>query len=441
MSALAILRALRQGRLGVSIHIGLVVFVALYGAIVLVQPNYLEPGLAMNFLRRAAPLAILAVGALYVILTGGLDLSVGSTVTLVVLAASILINGDPTRTWPVILLLYGMGLAIGISVTVRLPGVFVIPVFAIWLAVVVPVSGQKRLALILGFMGAVVLPIDGYARWHEHVTGRFALTNNGVINFYGRVAPWADCSKFTPPAGTHFLCETTPVHDRPGHDVYLFVASPMQARFALRDLTTAVPPEGAKQLKAWSEAAVLGQPFTYLHAVFNESRRIIRPSAAPGIDGQSRDGFGLSPGSYFHMLTWPDRDSYVLYTLTGHYPHTTQINKGHVGWFKDYETVARPFPLLMALALALALLAPFLTRGPERRAAWLFTPTALLLLEMPIVTSTYDYRYIFPAFGFLFAAAALGGWAVAIATRGACRARNRPGGPRPARRQSRSSAP
>ena len=115
MSARAILRALRQRRLGVSINIGLVVFVALYGAIVLVQPNYLEPGLAMNFLRRAAPLVILAVGALYVILTGGLDLSVGSTVTLVVLAASILINGDPARTWPVILLLYGMGLVIGIS--------------------------------------------------------------------------------------------------------------------------------------------------------------------------------------------------------------------------------------------------------------------------------------------------------------------------------------
>lgn len=106
-----------SGRRGgfIAVNIGVVVFVALYVAIAVIQPSYLEPHLIMNFLRRAAPLVVLAVGELYVILTGGFDLSVGSTVTLVVLAASILISGDPNLTWPVIGVLYTMGFAIGLA--------------------------------------------------------------------------------------------------------------------------------------------------------------------------------------------------------------------------------------------------------------------------------------------------------------------------------------
>lgn len=98
----------------IAVNAGLVIFVALYAAIALLQPNYLEPGLFMNFLRRAAPLVILACGQLYVILTGGFDLSMGAVATLVVLAASILINGDPETTWAVIGALYVMGIAVGL---------------------------------------------------------------------------------------------------------------------------------------------------------------------------------------------------------------------------------------------------------------------------------------------------------------------------------------
>lgn len=99
---------------GIALNAGLVIFVVLYAAIALLQPNYLEPGLFMNFLRRAAPLLILACGQLYVILTGGFDLSMGAVATLVVLAASILINGDPGATWVVIGALYAMGIAVGL---------------------------------------------------------------------------------------------------------------------------------------------------------------------------------------------------------------------------------------------------------------------------------------------------------------------------------------
>ena len=98
----------------IAVNAGLAIFIALYAAIAFLQPNYLEPGLFMNFLRRAAPLVILACGQLYVILTGGFDLSMGAVATLVVLAASILINGDPEATWAVIGALYAMGIVVGL---------------------------------------------------------------------------------------------------------------------------------------------------------------------------------------------------------------------------------------------------------------------------------------------------------------------------------------
>ncbi|MFI5410928.1 ABC transporter permease [Kaistia sp. UC242_56] len=98
-----------------DLNFALLIFVVLYAGIAILQPNYLDAALFMNFLRRAAPLIILACGQLYVILSGGFDLSMGAVVTLVVLAASMLIGGDPTMTWPVIAGLYAMGLVVGLA--------------------------------------------------------------------------------------------------------------------------------------------------------------------------------------------------------------------------------------------------------------------------------------------------------------------------------------
>ncbi|HEX4765002.1 MAG TPA: ABC transporter permease [Lichenihabitans sp.] len=97
-----------------QVNIGVAVFVVLYAAIAFRQPSYVEPAGVMNFLRRAAPLAILASGQLFVIVSGGFDLSVGSLVTLVVIGASMMTGGDPALTWGAIGALYAMGLAVGL---------------------------------------------------------------------------------------------------------------------------------------------------------------------------------------------------------------------------------------------------------------------------------------------------------------------------------------
>lgn len=95
-------------------EVGVLIFVVLFAAVAFVQPSYLAPAGFLNFLRRAAPLAILAAGQLFVIVSGGFDLSVGSLVTLTVLGASMITGGDPGATWFAIPALYAVGLAVGL---------------------------------------------------------------------------------------------------------------------------------------------------------------------------------------------------------------------------------------------------------------------------------------------------------------------------------------
>lgn len=87
---------------------------ALIVAIIFMNPGFVEPTGYMNFLKRAAPLAILAAGQVYVITSGGFDLSVGSLITLTVVGSSMLTNNDPTATYWVIPVMIGIGLAVGL---------------------------------------------------------------------------------------------------------------------------------------------------------------------------------------------------------------------------------------------------------------------------------------------------------------------------------------
>ncbi|PZO73894.1 MAG: ABC transporter permease [Mesorhizobium amorphae] len=114
MSAATDTAAAHKNRIRLRVNVGLAVFLVLYVAIAFLQPNYLEPSGFTNFLRRAAPLVILACGQIFVIVAGGFDLSMGSLVTLTVLGAAMATGGDPAMTWPTIALLYAIGLCVGL---------------------------------------------------------------------------------------------------------------------------------------------------------------------------------------------------------------------------------------------------------------------------------------------------------------------------------------
>jgi len=73
------------------------------------DPAFGEPPSVMSFLRRGAPLVVLALGQLFVIVTGELDLSVGALITACVVIAAKVGAGDPHRTWWVLALLVVFG--------------------------------------------------------------------------------------------------------------------------------------------------------------------------------------------------------------------------------------------------------------------------------------------------------------------------------------------
>lgn len=91
-----------------------VVLVLLLIGIGLLNPMFFEPAGILNLLRRAAPLMILTAGQLFVIVVGGFDLSVGSIMSLTVIGASLMINNDPSNTWWVLLVLFAIGLLVGL---------------------------------------------------------------------------------------------------------------------------------------------------------------------------------------------------------------------------------------------------------------------------------------------------------------------------------------
>lgn len=91
------------------------IFLIIFLAVGFLNPNYQTlPGI-FTFFRRVAPLAILTIGQMMVLSSGGFDLSIGSIITLVTIGSSMTLHNDPNRAFSTIMLMYGLGLLIGLT--------------------------------------------------------------------------------------------------------------------------------------------------------------------------------------------------------------------------------------------------------------------------------------------------------------------------------------
>lgn len=90
------------------------IFFVLFFIVSTLSPSYSEVNGILAFLRRTAPLGILAIGEMIVLASGGFDLSIGSIVTLVCLASSLLLNNDPANAYPAIGIMMAIGIGIGL---------------------------------------------------------------------------------------------------------------------------------------------------------------------------------------------------------------------------------------------------------------------------------------------------------------------------------------
>jgi hypothetical protein len=307
------------------------------------------------------------------------------------------------------------GLCAGVGVTVRETGLVLIPVIATWLLLCASRPRRGTVVRAALALAVSVAAIGGYVAWRHADTGLGGLTTNGNWNLYGRVAPFADCTKFVPPIGTDRLCESTPPAARGGrgHAYYIFVPdSPAQRMFGPPYRVSADPQAGDK-LRDFSLAAIEAQPLDYVDTVWQDAIRFIDP------DHHSFGDLSATQLIDF-MLGGPDlksgRNEFVDYWRHRLYPGDHD-HRGDLGPLKAYERITRAQGVPMALLLLLAAAAPWAALGRARSAARLFALVAFALLLAPIVAKGYDYRFVIPPLGALSAAAALGGWGLAVRMR------------------------
>src|SRR4051812_22870267 len=91
----------------------MVVAVAVVGLTVADGARFWAPANIATVLTATVVLGLVALGEHVVVLSGGIDLSVGSMATLLALLTAVLVNGDPIRTGPVLVAVVALGAPLG----------------------------------------------------------------------------------------------------------------------------------------------------------------------------------------------------------------------------------------------------------------------------------------------------------------------------------------
>ena len=89
-----------------------VIFIALVIVLTCLKPSFITPGNLVNILKQASINGILAFGMMFVIVAGGFDMSVGSTVAFAGILAAMLGQGNYPLIVPLVVAMLA-GLAVG----------------------------------------------------------------------------------------------------------------------------------------------------------------------------------------------------------------------------------------------------------------------------------------------------------------------------------------
>jgi hypothetical protein len=261
----------------------------------------------------------------------------------------------------------------------------VIPVIALCALLA---GGDRRARMLAGgaVLAGAALVIGLYVTAFEVKGGRYlGLSDMRGWNLYARVAPFADCSKFTPPANTRVLCERTPPAQRQGPFEYVWDPNSIAVRnFRPEDPSTGGP------LERFAEAAFVHQPGDYLVAVGTDMLRYVEPSAGTqrGYNGQGRDlvSFGFRDPTTERNVTSALRPRYEGTAVHAPGLHTLTV----------YQNLVRVDRLWLVLALAATVAGLVVARGPLRIGVALFGLSSLGLYLLPTLAISYDFRYGIP---------------------------------------------
>ena len=301
------------------------------------------------------------------------------------------------------------GAAVGAASVVRYVGEALVPVFALWM-MALGCRGTLAARLCAGAavcMAAVAVvggyvAVRGLALRSGGTQGQTGLAVPGNA-MYGRVAPFADCERFTPPAGTRPLCDPTPPAQRQGPGWYVFFsASPLHR----------APKEASAGSDRFARAALRHQPDSYALAVARDLGRFVAPTglARPG------EGWGDKPSAYRFGQRRAEEARAVEVT-SGLFGQTKVELGATVPALDRYQAIVRLHGGLLGLCFVLAVCGLLFARARVLRAILLLLGVTFAALAVPVGVAVYDARYAFPVEGLVAAAAALGAWSLATRLR------------------------
>jgi len=279
----------------------------------------------------------------------------------------------------------------------RTVGVVLLPILVFTTALWVRESFRTRcvavVAALLPGMGVFALYIGGFYVSHGQYLG---LTDMSGWNLYSRVAPFADCAKFTPPEGTAILCEERPPSKRPGPFGYVWdLESVSRKRFELGPKTGRILGEFAKR-------AIIHQPLEYARSILIDLVRFIDPAIAPRrpYDGQTSE-----------ILSFGWRDTTVEERLVRAMSRSYKGTHVRLHWqymLAFYQNLSRPSGLILVVLFALSIAGLVKARGAIRLGITFFGLTAFGFYVIPVMTLSYSFRHGIPPETFIVPSGVLG---------------------------------
>jgi hypothetical protein len=263
-------------------------------------------------------------------------------------------------------------------------------------ALVLLAPGWRARAQRACVFGLVLLVVIGsYFALHDRATDSFGFGVATGWGLYIRAATFADCTRFDPPAGTEFLCESVPVDQRPGSDWYAWVDGPARARFG-------APPTGDATVGRFARAAIRAQPLAYARLVATDGLRYFEPDF-----GTPRPWSGVD-----ESLTDIDRRVPTEAEVSNHHglevffdPFTYHYSpKAKI--LANYQDLMRVHPSVF-FQLTIVSLAGIWGRGRGRTIGPLLGVISIAVPVVSCAAAIYQQRYSIPVNGPLGVAAAV----------------------------------
>jgi hypothetical protein len=303
----------------------------------------------------------------------------------------------PRWRWPLL-----TGVVLGAAVMVRSTALPLIPLAIIAMLIYRQPGTEhprRRWRAPLATAGGAVLVLLVFAAANASFGQGFEIEPSSGWYLYGQAAQFADCNKFTPPAGTASLCERRPESRRPGYYYYLFGSNaPAPRHFGQIGTDDAL-------VGGWARRAVVAQFGDFLKTAWIYLRAYWVPGSLPRRLVPSSTG--LDP-----QLDFTFKNGLVVadikHALEGYFhPFKIHTHPWAARFLRDWQRVFRFGATALSVTTVLVLLGLIFGTRRSRTGIVLFGLGGLSLIAAPVLIGNYTGRFTVPMAGPLVAASAI----------------------------------